>query len=514
MREFIENRTFAEINVGDSATLKRVLTRADIQLFAVTSGDANPAHLDDDYARQDRFHEIIAHGMWGGALISSLLGMRLPGPGTIYLEQSLRFRRPVKVGDAVRVTVRVAEKDAARRTLRLECRAVNQDGHEVINGEALVLAPEKKVRRPLTRLPKVRLSDEPNRVFDDLAARVAELPPLPVAVAHPVDENSLGGALAAARAGVIVPILVGPREKIEFAASDCGLDLAGLRIENVPHSHAAAARCAELAAAGAARAVMKGALSTAEFMAALLRADAGLRAARRASHVSLMDVPGHHKPILLTDAAVHVRPTLADKRDIVQNAIDLFRALGRGTPKVALVAAVEKVSETMRSTLDAAALCKMAERGQITGGLLDGPLGLDCAISPEAARVKNIASRVAGAADILVAPDIESGNMVYKQMRYLFHVEGAGVVVGLRVPAILTSRAAGPGPTRVASCAMAALLDQFNRAGATQWAPPENNGNGNGNDDKVDGKVDDKVDGRADDRSNGHSNNGRSNKKQ
>ena len=476
MREFIENRTFGEINVGDAATLKRVLTREDIQLFAVTSGDANPAHMDDEYARQDRFHEIIAHGMWGGALISSLLGMRLPGPGTIYLKQSLNFQRPVKVGDAVRVTVRVAEKNPERKTLRLECRAVNQDGHEVINGEALVLAPEKKVRRPLARLPKVKLAEASNRVYDDLAARTADLPPIPVAIAHPVDQNALGGAMAAARARVIVPILVGPKAKIEFAARDCGFDISKARVVHAPHSAAAAETCARMAAQGEVKAVMKGALSTSEFMSALLSHSAGLRTGRRASHVSLLDVPGHHKPILLTDSAVNVSPSLADKRDIVQNAIDLFRALGRGAPKVALVAAVEKISERMRSTLDAAALCKMAERGQITGGLLDGPLGFDCAVSPEAARVKGVVSQVAGAADILVAPDIESGNMVYKQMRYLFHAEGAGVVVGLRTPAILTSRAAGPGPTRIASCAMAALLCKFQESGETQWAAAGENG--------------------------------------
>ena len=469
MLEFIENRTFDEINVGDAATLKRVLTREDIQLFAVTSGDANPAHLDDEYARQDRFQEIIAHGMWGGALISSLLGMRLPGPGTIYLRQSLQFRKPVKVGDAVRVTVRVVEKNSEKKTIRLECRAVNQDGHEVISGEALVLAPEKKIRRPLTRLPKVELSPGSNRVYDDLAARTEDLPPIPVAIAHPVDENALGGALAAARARVIIPVLVGPRAKIESAARACGLDISEMRVEDAPHSHAAAAKCAQLAAAGEVKAVMKGALSTSEFMAALLAPAAGLRTGRRASHVSLLDVPGHGKPILLTDAAVNVRPSLSDKRDIVQNAIDLCRAIGRSLPKVALVAAVEKVSEAMPSTLDAAALCKMAERGQITGGLLDGPLGLDCAISPEAARAKRIVSQVAGAADILVAPDIESGNMVFKQMRYLFHVEGAGVVAGLRVPAILTSRAAGPGATRVASCAMAALLCKFRESDEARW---------------------------------------------
>ena len=469
MLEFIENRTFDEINVGDAATLKRVLTREDIQLFAITSGDTNPAHLDDEYARQDRFQEIIAHGMWGGALISSLLGMRLPGPGTIYLRQSLQFRKPVKVGDAVRVTVRVVEKNSEKKTIRLECRAVNQDGHEVISGEALVLAPEKKIRRPLTRLPKVELSPGSNRVYDDLAARTEDLPPIPVAIAHPVDENALGGALAAARARVIIPVLVGPRAKIESAARACGLDISEMRVEDAPHSHAAAAKCAQLAAAGEVKAVMKGALSTSEFMAALLAPAAGLRTGRRASHVSLLDVPGHGKPILLTDAAVNVRPSLSDKRDIVQNAIDLCRAIGRSLPKVALVAAVEKVSEAMPSTLDAAALCKMAERGQITGGLLDGPLGLDCAISPEAARAKRIVSQVAGAADILVAPDIESGNMVFKQMRYLFHVEGAGVVAGLRVPAILTSRAAGPGATRVASCAMAALLCKFRESDEARW---------------------------------------------
>lgn len=280
------------------------------------------------------------------------------------------------------------------------------------------------------------------------------LQPLKTAVVHPVDVFSLSGAIEAARAGMIDPILVGPEIKIRAVAKEAKLDLSPCTIFPTPHSHAAAAAAVEMAVAGEVEALMKGKLSTDEMMLAVIDKEKGLRTGRRMSHVFVLNVPRYPKPLFLTDAAINIRPTLMDKRDIVQNAIDLFQALKMGTPKVAILSAVEFVTEKLPSTLDATALCKMTERGQITGGVLDGPLAFDNAISPEAAGIKGLHSEVAGNADILVVPDIESGNMLYKQLRYFSGAQGAGIVMGAKVPIILTSRA-GDAESRVVSSALA-----------------------------------------------------------
>lgn len=292
----------------------------------------------------------------------------------------------------------------------------------------------------------------------DLIKMAQSQEPLLTAVVHPVDQSSLEGAVNAAREGLITPILIGPEEKIHKTAASIGVDISSYELIATEHSHAAAEKAVELARAGKVEALMKGKLHTDELMAEVVHKERGLRTGRRMSHVFAMKVPSYHKPLFLTDAALNIRPSLSDKRDIVQNAIDLFIALGYGAPKVAILSAVETVTETIPSTLDAAALCKMADRAQITGGLVDGPLALDNAISKEAAEAKGIVSPVAGDADILVVPDIESGNMLYKQLRYLFGVEAAGIVLGARVPIMLTSRAAGPGAARLASAALAVLL--------------------------------------------------------
>jgi phosphate acetyltransferase/phosphate butyryltransferase len=364
---FIENRTFDEIAVGDTASLTRTLQAQDISLFALASGDVNPAHLDRDYAATDRFHGVIAHGLWGGALISAVLGTELPGPGTIYLGQSLRFLHPVRIGDAVTARVTVREKDASDQRVRLDCVCLNAQGETVITGEAEVLAPTEKVRRPRVLLPEVHLHERGvhwNRMIE--AAR--RFAPALTAVVHPCDAASLEGARAAREAGLIVPVLVGPRPKIEAAARAAGLALDGIEIVDAPHSHAAAERAVSLARAGQVAALMKGALHTDEILAAAISRESGLRTERRMSHVYALDVPSYPKPLFLTDAAVNIAPSLEEKRDIVQNAIDLACALGIAQPKVAILSAVETVSTKLGSTLDAAALCKMAERGQITGG--------------------------------------------------------------------------------------------------------------------------------------------------
>ncbi len=463
--EFIENRTFDEIRVGDTATLQRTLTPQDIQLFAVMSGDVNPAHVDPEYARSSLFHEVIAHGMWGGALISTVLGTQYPGPGTIYIDQTLHFSRPVTVGDTITVTVTVKEKFDRTRHVLLDCLCTNQDGQAVIRGTAEVLAPTEKVRRLRARLPEVRLHD-PAAAYQPLLERARGLEPLRIAVVHPCDKASLGGAIAAAEAGLIRPVLIGPRERISAAARELGIELPPYEILGAEHSHAAAARAVECARNGSVEAIMKGSLHTDELMSAVLEHGSGLRTERRMSHVFLMAVPAYPKPLLITDAAINIDPDLETKRDIVQNAIDVALAIGIVEPKVAILAAVETVTPKMRATLDAAALCKMAERGQITGGVLDGPLALDNAVSIIAAKTKNIVSAVAGRADILVVPDIESGNIVAKQLEYLADAQSAGLVVGCRVPIVLTSRA-DPAQVRLASCAMALLYARRKRAASS-----------------------------------------------
>ncbi|MCH4565297.1 bifunctional enoyl-CoA hydratase/phosphate acetyltransferase [Halomonas sp. EGI 63088] len=452
---YIENRTFDEIQVGDRAQLEKRLTLDDIKLFAILSGDVNPSHVDDDFARSTRFQEVIAHGMWGGALISTVLGTQLPGPGTLYLGQTLQFRAPVNLGDVLRVSVRVTAKDEAHHQLTLDCRCENQKGKVVIEGEARVLAPTEKIRRPRAVLPTVRLAER-GRLHEILSA--ADHPAaIPMAVVHPVDDVSLTGAVAAARHGLIVPILVGPAARIRAAADAAELDIDDYELIDTPHSHAAAERAVALVREGRAEALMKGALHTDELMHEVFKRDSGLRTERCISHVMAFDVPTYPRPLFITDAAINITPGLAHKRDIIQNAIELAHALGNDDPRVAILAAVETINPRMPSTLDAAALCKMAERGQIRGGTLDGPLAFDNAISEAAAKAKGIDSPVAGRADILVAPDLEAANMLMKQLTYLADATGAGLVIGARVPIVLTSRA-DEAITRMASCALALLL--------------------------------------------------------
>ncbi|SDA27930.1 phosphate acetyltransferase [Methylobacterium sp. UNC378MF] len=453
---FIENRTFDEIAVGDTASLTRTLQAQDISLFALASGDVNPAHLDKEFAATDRFHGVIAHGLWGGSLISAVLGTELPGPGTIYLGQSLRFLHPVRIGDAVTARVTVREKDGSRQRLLLDCVCLNGRGETVITGEAEVLAPTEKVRRPRALLPEVHLHERGVH-WNHLIEAARKFSPALTAIVHPCDAASLEGALTARDAGLIVPVLVGPRAKIEAAAHVARLALDGIEIVDAPHSHAAAERAVELARAGQVTALMKGALHTDEVLAAVVSRTSGLRTERRMSHVYVLDVPSCPKPLFLTDAAVNIAPSLEEKRDIVQNAIDLARALGIAQPKVAILSAVETISTKLGSTLDAAALCKMAERGQITGGLVDGPLAFDNAVSRAAAAVKAIASPVAGDADVLVVPDLVSGNMLAKQLIHLAGADAAGILLGARVPIILTSRS-DSAEVRMASCALAQLF--------------------------------------------------------
>ncbi len=465
--EVIQNITYDELRVGQSAQLRRTLSRDDINAFALVSGDVNPAHIDDEYAQGTRFHGVIAHGMWAGALISSVLGNEFPGPGTIYVEQSLKFLLPVRVGDTLNVNIRVREKTDATRHVRMDCQVLNQNGEQVVTGEAVVRAPAVKISRPRAALPTLHLFDPEARIEEWLATLRGH-PAVRCAVVHPCDEASLRGAIDAADDGLIVPVLVAPRARLETLAASLGLSLAGIQIVDSEHSHASATLAAGMAARGEVGMLMKGSLHTDELMGAVL-AERGLRTGRRMSHVFRFEVPAYPRPLLVTDAAINIAPTLEEKADIVRNAVDLARALGVDRPKVALLSAVETVTPRIASTLDAAALCKMADRGQIAHATLDGPLAFDNAISAEAARIKGISSPVSGLADILVVPDLESGNMLAKQLEYLAGASSSGVVLGARVPIALTSRA-DPAVARKASAALAGVMARALQAGTT--SPP------------------------------------------
>ncbi|MCE1241188.1 MAG: bifunctional enoyl-CoA hydratase/phosphate acetyltransferase [Azonexaceae bacterium] len=459
---YLINKTYDEIAVGESATLTRTLMPEDVKLFAILTGDVNPAVVDPGYSESGMFREVIAHGMWSGSLISTVLGTQFPGPGTILVDQTLHFARPVTIGDAITITVTVKQKFDHNRHVLFECLCTNQEGLQVVRGTAEVLAPSEKISRlQEMHLPEVHIDDKHAR-YKQMLSRVKGLEPIPTAVAHPCDKESLKGPVIAFQEGIIEPILVGPEAKIRAVAEENGIDLHGIRIVNAAHSHDSAALAVSLVKTGDAEALMKGSLHTDELMSEVVARANGLRTNRRISHVFLMDVPTYHRPLLITDAAINIAPTLEEKADIIQNAIDLAHVIGIPEPKVAILSAVETINPKIQSTLDAAALCKMADRGQIKGGILDGPLAFDNAVSIVAAKTKGIKSAVAGHAEILVVPDLESGNMVAKQLEYLANALSAGIVLGTKVPIVLTSRA-DTAETRTASCVIAALMAHARR---------------------------------------------------
>jgi phosphate acetyltransferase len=436
--QFIENRTYDEIEVGDAATLTRTLRPEDIQLFAIMSGDVNPAHVDPEYAHSSMFQEVIAHGMWGGALISTVLGTEFPGPGTIYIGQTLRFSRPVKVADTITVKLTCTKKFDHNKHIIFDCLCTNQEGLKVIAGEAEVLAPTEKIKRARVAMPEVTISDRDAR-YRRLIGRAQGKLAVQAVFAHPLQAESLQSAAMARDAGIVRPVLVGPERELRELAVRYGIDLRECRCVDVPHSRAAVARAVQMAREGEAQILVQGAISAHEFLLPVIAAG-GLRTARRLSHVLYIDVPGYPRPIVISDMMVNIEPTLEHKVDIVQNAIDFAQLMGVAEPKVALLAGIDTVTPRMRATLDAAALCKMADRGQITGGVLDGPLGVDNALSLAAARTAHLRSAVAGQADVLIAPDLEAGNMLAKQLEHLSDAISAGVVLGARVPVVLANR--------------------------------------------------------------------------
>jgi len=393
--------------------------------------------------------------MWAASLLSGLFGCQLPGPGSVFAAQSFRYLQPVHLNDTLTLTVEAREKRPDTRIVVFACAAVNQRGETVMEATVEVIAPAERISAPRPELASMAIQTHDK--FNRLMEYCAPLPDIVTAVVHPCDESSLAAAVDAVAASLILPILVGPADKIRATADKYRIDIGRFELVDVPHSHAAAARAVELVRNGQAEVLMKGSLHTDELMHEVMRADTGIRTERRVSHVFCMDVPSYHKLLLITDAAINIYPGLDDKRDICQNAIDLAQILGIEKPKVAILSAVETVTPKLQATMDAAALCKMAERGQITGGILDGPLAFDNAISKQAAETKNIRSAVAGEADILVVPDLEAGNMLAKQLAYLAGAAAAGIVLGARVPIVLTSRSDDI-LARLASCAVAVLL--------------------------------------------------------
>ena len=450
----LTNRTLDELAIGDSAELRRLITPDDLYVFAASSGNYNPMHLIDSDLDGDGRPERVAPGMFVGAMISAVLGTQLPGAGTLYRRQSLDFHARAHAGDELLCTVKVLNKNADGG-VRLETQVKRvADNALIVTGEADVLPPQRKIDRADVEVPGLIV--QRHRHFEALLARAKPLPALPTAVVCPEDANSLCGVLLAMREGIIAPILIGKADAIRQTAAEMGEDLGSIEIMDVPDSdEAAAAKACALVREGRAQAVMKGHLHTDDLLRPMLDKNEGLRIGRRFTHVFVMDVPGQPEPVMVTDAAINIAPDLPTKVDICQNAIDLARALDI-EPRVGVLSAVETVNPAIQSSIDAALLSKMAERGQIRGGQVDGPLAMDNAVDIGAARTKGLGGGVAGRANILVVPNLDAGNMLAKQLAFISHAEGAGLVLGARVPVILNSRADSP-MSRLASCAVAAL---------------------------------------------------------
>lgn len=454
-----ENRLYDEMKVGDTASITRVCTANDLYIFAHASGNLNPLHLPDQNGTT--YSDAVAPSMWVGALVSAVLGNVLPGAGTLYKAQSFTFTSRVHIGDELHVSVTVREK-LPDRCIRLDTIITHRNGDLVAEGVAEVLAPARKICWDDSSVPECPI--QRHRHFDRLLKACEGLPSLVTAVVMPEDKSSLGGAMLAAQHGLIRPILVGSAAAIADIAKEIGIDLTGVEIVDVRGDDAAAAAAVALVRGGKADALMKGHLHTDALLHHVVKHDGGLRTSRRLSHAFVMDVPGLDHVLIVSDAAINITPDLAAKVDITQNAIDMALALGIDEPKVGVLSAIETVNPQIPSTLDAAALAKMADRGQIRGAIVDGPLAMDNAIDVTAAQTKGISSLVAGHADILIVPNLEAGNMLAKELVFVAQAEAAGLALGATVPIILTSRADGE-KARLASCAIAALYKAWKDGG-------------------------------------------------
>ncbi|MDZ4160632.1 MAG: bifunctional enoyl-CoA hydratase/phosphate acetyltransferase [Burkholderiales bacterium] len=447
------NQTFNELQKGAVAELRRLISADDLYVFAAASGNHNPMHLTDSDLNGDGRNERVAQGMFVASLISAVLGTQLPGAGTLYRRQVLDFHERAHAGEELICRVEVLDKlPGGLVRLATSVRRMS-DGALIVAGEAEVLAPQTKFECDEVEIPGLIV--QRHRHFEALLERAKPLPALPTAVVCPDDANSLGGALLAAKQSIITPILIGNTSTIVATAAAIGADLTGIELIDVDSDLAAAAMACALVHEGRAAAVMKGHLHTDDLLKPMLEKGTGLRVGRRLTHVFVMDVPGQPEPVMVTDAAINIAPDLATKVDICQNAIDLALSLGM-EPRVGVLSAVETVNPAIQSSIDAALLSKMADRGQIRNGLVEGPLAMDNAVDLGAARTKGLKGRVAGRANILVVPGLDAGNMLAKQLAYISHAEGAGLVLGAKVPVILNSRSDSP-MSRLASCAVAAI---------------------------------------------------------
>jgi phosphotransacetylase/acyl dehydratase len=456
-----QNTTFDQLAIGQTASIERSVTANDLYLFAHASGNTNPMHMPGTDIDSDGSIDTVAPSLWLGSLISSVLGTILPGAGTLYHGQTFRFVGRARLGDRLVVSVRCLEKREKPRAL-FETRVERADGTVLLEGVAEVEAPTVSIVLKDQQLPLLLLDQHDH--FAGLAGRCRKLPAMPTAVVCPDDANSLGGVLLSMREGLISPVLIGSRSRIMKAADAAGANIADLPLIDIEDHSEAAGRAVAMVHAREVRAVMKGNVHSDELLAQVVKKDGGLRTSRRISHVFVMDAPTRSNLMFISDAAINIAPDLTTKVDIVQNAIDLAIACGIAQPKVGILAAVETVNVNMPSTLEAAALAKMADRGQIKGGIVDGPLAMDNAVDFEAARSKGITSSVAGQADVLIVPNIEAGNMLAKQLTFVARAEAAGLVVGARAPVILTSRADND-RARLASCAVAQLYDYWRQHG-------------------------------------------------
>lgn len=456
------NTPFDKLEIGMEAARTRLCLIDDLIVFAHASGNLNPMHLPHEDGDLDGEPEAVAPSLWVASLISSVLGNDLPGPGTLYQSQTLTFVGRAHAGDELTARVRLTAKGDGR-VATFDTWVEAADGTRIVEGVAEVIAPDHAQTFDASDMPGLLV--EKHVHFDRLIAEAEPLPPMPTAVIAPEEPAALAGAILGAEHTLITPILIGCAVKIAKAAAEIGKDISGFELIDIPDHGTAAARGVALIHEGRAQALMKGHLHTDDLLHHVVKRDGGLRTGRRLSHIFVMDVPGLTHLLLVTDAAINIAPDLTTKVDICQNAIDLALALGIEQPKVGVLSAVETVNPAIPSTLDAAALSKMAERGQIKGGLVDGPLAMDNAMSVSAARTKGIKSLVAGRADILLAPNLEAGNMLAKELTFVAHAEGAGVVMGAQCPIILTSRS-DDDKARLASCAVAAMVAKAKRGQA------------------------------------------------
>ena len=449
--ESLTNVTFNEIKIGDTASVTRRLCQTEIETLALAGGDFDAFQLAEG---QPESEATRTEAVGAEVLLSGLLNRKLPGPGTSIRAQDLHFEGSVQPGDELIATVTARQKRPKDGLVIFDC-CVRSDGRQLVTGTVTVRAPDKRLQYADAGAPQMilRRTDK----YSQLLKKCEHLRAIKCGVGYPCDRDSLLGPIEAAKLGLIEPVLIGPEDKIRAVAAAEKIDLSPYRLVHTEHSHASADTGVALVRAGELEALMKGSLHTDALLAAVVSSATGLRTSRRISHVFLFDVPTHPHVLAITDAAINIAPTLEDKRHIAQNAIDLGRVLGVAEPKVAILSAVETINAKIPSTLDAAALCKMADRGQITGGILDVPLAFDNAISEQAARTKKISSPVAGKADILLVPDLEAGNMLAKQLQYLAGADAAGIVLGARVPIVLTSRADNV-RTRLASIAVMKLV--------------------------------------------------------